>query len=704
MRKFIGPLIASSLLLMPCLIKAATVPYIQSTNTFNSNGVINIASGTIVDFHTTTFTVSGIFIASSTISTASISNLIIADAVSTGTFVFNGSTISYINAVSSGTKFDRSTTTFQGATFKGTITDHSTTTHTGAHTFGVVSASSITTSTITLNTLTWPDGYIQKFKLYLNVKDPPYNAAGDGLTNDSTAINSALTATAASSATVFFPAGTYLTVGSHTVTTQTLLGEGKGATIMKKSSGANPIFVLNGAGVIQGMTLDSNNTVSPGIVVSTSSHGATKDILFTNVSSTYAFQMINQTQYLDAQDLEFRNNNWGNIYANNGGYYSTFQRTQMYGGQQAYGIKLETACTDITFYDTWMESPIDLTTFGIRDIRFSGITVRLDQMPPGGWFQAHYIPGSEVAQISIEKAFIFKRVAISSIPIFDVSLYQFYTNDIHIVDTTPGSAAGWSVIRDRGTNNFTMNNWTIESLNPWLLFSTNSTGGSFTAADTVNYTQGVVGTATWSNQVTPGGDGISSYVTVKNSNLMHNIASSNGDVTDRHRGGYWFQNISGAIDLTNTVGPVFVYTSSGPVTDPNNAVVGVYVSSAASGAPVPSSGANYDLVSILLNPGSWDISAINVVSSNGSTFNGVDYRMFISTVPGTANTGRVLGDNYVYSINVATNSFSGIALEVPTWRQSLTSPTTFYLKPFVNTYTAGTPTNFGRISAIRSVK
>ncbi len=82
-------LIVACLLLAPS-IKAATVPYIQSTNTFQSSGVINIASGTIRRFFASTVTISNV-----------------SSLASTGTFVFNGSTFS-------GTKTDRSSTTYTG--------------------------------------------------------------------------------------------------------------------------------------------------------------------------------------------------------------------------------------------------------------------------------------------------------------------------------------------------------------------------------------------------------------------------------------------------------------------------------------------------------------------------------------------------------------------------------------------------------------
>ena len=46
---------------------------------------------------------------------------------------------------------------------------------------------------------------------FVNVKDAPYNAVGDGVTDDTNAINAAIGAVAtAGGGTVFFPKGIYL--------------------------------------------------------------------------------------------------------------------------------------------------------------------------------------------------------------------------------------------------------------------------------------------------------------------------------------------------------------------------------------------------------------------------------------------------------------------------------------------------------------
>src|SRR4249920_2907489 len=52
---------------------------------------------------------------------------------------------------------------------------------------------------------------------WINVKDAAYGAAGDGVTNDTTAINNAIAAVAAGG-TLYFPPGRYMTDGGHAIT------------------------------------------------------------------------------------------------------------------------------------------------------------------------------------------------------------------------------------------------------------------------------------------------------------------------------------------------------------------------------------------------------------------------------------------------------------------------------------------------------
>jgi pectate lyase-like protein len=74
--------------------------------------------------------------------------------------------------------------------------------------------------------------------IFINVKDPTYGAAGDGVTNDTTAILAAMTAaSAAGGGIVFFPPGTYqVTTMSPSVRNVVLMGCGHTASIIRGTS------------------------------------------------------------------------------------------------------------------------------------------------------------------------------------------------------------------------------------------------------------------------------------------------------------------------------------------------------------------------------------------------------------------------------------------------------------------------------------
>jgi hypothetical protein len=83
-----------------------------------------------------------------------------------------------------------------------------------------------------------------KLKDVVSVKD--FGAVGDGVTDDTAAINLAL----AASTSVFFPAGTYLTSGNHNIKEKSLFGGSKLNTIIKLSGiNTNSSLFINGESI-----------------------------------------------------------------------------------------------------------------------------------------------------------------------------------------------------------------------------------------------------------------------------------------------------------------------------------------------------------------------------------------------------------------------------------------------------------------------
>lgn len=100
----------------------------------------------------------------------------------------------------------------------------------------------------------------------LNVKAPPFSAAGDGSTNDTAAIQAALNYAAANNLSLHFPAGTYIAAGlTYTATWAahiTISGEGSGNTTLKAPPGSTaPVFKLG----VGGPSLGPNQMLFQGL-------------------------------------------------------------------------------------------------------------------------------------------------------------------------------------------------------------------------------------------------------------------------------------------------------------------------------------------------------------------------------------------------------------------------------------------------------
>jgi hypothetical protein len=151
--------------------------------------------------------------------------------------------------------------------------------------------------------------------IYINVKQ--YGAAGDGITDDTAAITSALSAASGGGA-IFFPTGTYLT-GNQTLATDVhLIGAGIEATIIKLKNGANTdLFSANTSLINLSSSFGGGNT---GGVYGWSIEHMTLDGNKANQSSgtSYILRFYGYSFFLN--DLNMRNGYSGGVLCDwNGG-------------------------------------------------------------------------------------------------------------------------------------------------------------------------------------------------------------------------------------------------------------------------------------------------------------------------------------------------------------------------------------------------
>jgi hypothetical protein len=139
---------------------------------------------------------------------------------------------------------------------------------------------------------------------WIDVKHPAYGAKGDGVADDTTAIQNALSAVLSTGGVVFLPAGTYLISNTLTMPLNKakLLGAGTGVTTIKVKNSANLaniasiILVQSGSSqiTIEGFTIDGNranqSTGGFGIGIANQSTTATTGIVIRDVEVFRASQ------------------------------------------------------------------------------------------------------------------------------------------------------------------------------------------------------------------------------------------------------------------------------------------------------------------------------------------------------------------------------------------------------------------------------
>jgi len=109
---------------------------------------------------------------------------------------------------------------------------------------------------------------------------------------------------------------------------------------------------------------------------------------------------------------------------------------------------------------------------------------------------------------------------------------------------------------------------------------------------------------------------------------------------------------------------------------------------------VPLAAANtyYDLGSITLTPGEWDLSLSFITQTNGASTSSTNWFVGISDTAGNSFPGEITG------INTVNNSVGSLL----NFRAVVAVNTTYYFKYKNSSYTGGPPSIRGRLSARRA--
>jgi hypothetical protein len=130
--------------------------------------------------------------------------------------------------------------------------------------------------------------------------------------------------------------------------------------------------------------------------------------------------------------------------------------------------------------------------------------------------------------------------------------------------------------------------------------------------------------------------------------------------------------------------------------------IGEYIESVIGSTSVPASGTYGEVTSITLTAGDWDLNATVEFFANSATITGADLEFLIGTAAGDNVTGGVEGSSYFQLIPPSGGTgYNYVSGAIPGLRKSIAGTTTYYLKVYPGTYSAGTPKVRGRISARR---
>lgn len=136
--------------------------------------------------------------------------------------------------------------------------------------------------------------------------------------------------------------------------------------------------------------------------------------------------------------------------------------------------------------------------------------------------------------------------------------------------------------------------------------------------------------------------------------------------------------------------------------EPTAGYVGEYISASATTMTIASSAVYFDIATLSITAGDWDVSALGDFARGSASFTAVAVEFGIGTTAGNSALGLITGQNYLIFSGPNTLTFSHISLSIPTWRINTAAATTRYLKGYTAAFSGAVyPNVSARISARR---
>ena len=218
-----------------------------------------------------------------------------------------------------------------------------------------------------------------------------YGAVGNGTTDDTTAINTAI----ATGKNVHLGDGTFLTTGNHSLANgadgQRFYGNGQGKTTLKRLSGTNELLRMTGKNFtkVSALTFDGSGFDNTSLYVA-GTEQTVEDVAFKGTGGTSYALVTGGCNASRIKNIQFAGDNYGQLKTINSLYTSY---SNMMGGSvnaAGYAILITNDSNNLSFYDIYTEGRIliDGSTASNPNINFYSLSGET-ALSSGTWFESN---------------------------------------------------------------------------------------------------------------------------------------------------------------------------------------------------------------------------------------------------------------------------------------------------------------------------